>query len=320
MPVDPHPTADPRQAGHPHPTGNPRPTSGQAPAARPLRLGARVFGPSELVVMAIVNRTPDSFFDRGATYGEAEALAAVEAAVGGGAAIIDIGGIKAAPGEEIDAAEELRRIGGFVSAVRGRHPDVVISVDTWRAEVGRVVAGEGADLLNDAWGGVDPELAEVAAEFGTGLVCTHAGHLPPRTRPHRIAYDDVVADIAATTVGLAERAVSLGVRPDGVLIDPGHDFGKNSRHSLEATRRLPELVATGWPVLMAMSNKDFVGEVLDAPVDERLEGTLAATAVAAWLGARVFRAHQVTATWRALRMVAALRGDVDLRIARRGVV
>ncbi|WP_051102312.1 dihydropteroate synthase [Parafrankia elaeagni] len=270
--------------------------------------------------MAIVNRTPDSFFDRGATYGEAEALAAVEAAVGGGAAIIDIGGIKAAPGEEIDAAEELRRIGGFVSAVRGRHPDVVISVDTWRAEVGRVVAGEGADLLNDAWGGVDPELAEVAAEFGTGLVCTHAGHLPPRTRPHRIAYDDVVADIAATTVGLAERAVSLGVRPDGVLIDPGHDFGKNSRHSLEATRRLPELVATGWPVLMAMSNKDFVGEVLDAPVDERLEGTLAATAVAAWLGARVFRAHQVTATWRALRMVAALRGDVDLRIARRGVV
>jgi dihydropteroate synthase len=150
-------------------------------------------------------------------------------------------------------------------------------------------------------------------------VCTHTGHLPPRTRPHRITYDDVVADIVATTVGLAERAVSLGVRRDAVMIDPGLDFGKNSRHSLAATRRLPELVDTGWPVLMAMSNKDFVGEILDAPVAERLEGTLAATAVSAWLGARIFRAHQVAATRRALRVVAAIRGDVDLAVARRGL-
>ncbi|ABD13189.1 Dihydropteroate synthase [Frankia casuarinae] len=269
--------------------------------------------------MAIVNRTPDSFFDRGATYGAAEALAAVDRAVDEGAGIIDIGGVKAAPGGEVSAAEELRRVGGFVAEVRARHPRLVISVDTWRAQVGRVVAGEGADLLNDAWGGVDPALAEVAAEFGVGLVCTHAGHLPPRTRPHRMVYDDVVADIVATTVGLAERAVSLGVRPDAILVDPGHDFGKNSRHSLEATRRLPELVATGWPVLVALSNKDFVGETLDTGIDERLEGTLAATAVSAWLGARVFRAHQVAATRRTLRMVAAIRGDVDLAVARRGL-
>jgi dihydropteroate synthase len=286
---------------------------------RPLRLGTCTFGPADLVVMAIVNRTPDSFFDRGATYGEAEALAAVDRAVDEGAEIIDIGGVKAAPGGEVSAAEELRRVGGFVARVRDRHPDIVISVDTWRAEVGRVVAAEGADLLNDAWGGVDEKLAEVAASFGIGLVCTHAGHLPPRTRPHRITYDDVVADIVATTVGLAERAVALGVRRDAVIIDPGHDFGKNSRHSLAATRRLPELVGTGWPVLMAMSNKDFVGEILDAPLTERLEGTLAATAVSAWLGARIFRAHQVAATRRALRVVAAIRGDVDLAVARRGV-
>ncbi|MBL7492714.1 dihydropteroate synthase [Frankia sp. AgB1.9] len=269
--------------------------------------------------MAIVNRTPDSFFDKGATYGEAEALAAVERAIAEGAGIIDIGGVKAAPGAEISAAEELRRIGGFVARVRAAHPDVVISVDTYRAEVGRVVVAEGADLLNDAWGGVEPELAEVAAAGGVGLVCTHAGHLPPRTRPHRMTYQDVVADIVATTCGLAERAVSLGVRPDAVVIDPGHDFGKNSRHSMEATRRTDELVATGWPVLMAMSNKDFVGEALDTPVEERLEGTLAATAVSAWLGARIFRAHQVAATCRALRMVAAIRGDVDLTVARRGL-
>jgi dihydropteroate synthase len=278
-----------------------------------------VFGPTELVVMAIVNRTPDSFFDKGATYGEAEALAAVERAIAEGAGIIDIGGVKAAPGAEISAAEELRRIGGFVARVRAAHPDIVISVDTYRAAVGRVVVAEGADLLNDAWGGVEPELAEVAAAGDVGLVCTHAGHLPPRTRPHRMTYPDVVADIVTTTCGLAERAVSLGVRPDAVVIDPGHDFGKNSRHSMEATRRTDELVATGWPVLMAMSNKDFVGEALDTPVEERLEGTLAATAVTAWLGARIFRAHQVASTCRALRMVAAIRGDADLTVARRGL-
>ena len=288
--------------------------------AGPLRLGGREFGVDETVVMAIVNRTPDSFFDRGATYGEAEALAAVDRALDEGVGIIDIGAVKAAPGGEVSLTEELRRIGGFVARVRGAHPDAVISVDTWRAEVGRVVVAEGADLLNDAWGGVEPALAEVAAEGGVGLVCTHAGHLPPRTRPHRLSYPDVVADIVTTTCGLAERAVALGVRPDAVLIDPGHDFGKNSRHSLEATRRTDELVATGWPVLMAMSNKDFVGEALDATVEERLDGTLAATTVSAWLGARVFRAHQVAATRRVLRMVAAIRGDADLAVARRGVV
>jgi dihydropteroate synthase len=286
---------------------------------RPLRLGPREFAPTETVVMAIVNRTPDSFFDRGATYGEAAALDATDRAVGAGAEIIDIGGVKAAPGPEIDAAEELRRLGGFVAKVRSRHPGVVISVDTWRAEVGRVAVSEGADLLNDAWGGVDPELAEVAAAGDVGLVCTHAGHLPPRTRPHRIAYDDVVADIIATTAGLATRAVGLGVRADAVLIDPGHDFGKNSRHSLEATRRIDELAATGWPVLVAMSNKDFVGETLNAEPRDRLYGTLAATAVSAWLGARVVRAHQVAETVQVLRMVSAIRGDTNLAVGRRGL-
>jgi dihydropteroate synthase len=197
---------------------------------------------------------------------------------------------------------------------------VVISVDTWRAEVGEAVAGEGADVLNDAWGGVEPRLAEVAAAHGLGLVCTHAGHLPPRTRPFRLAYDDVVADVVATTTRLAERAASLGVRRDAILVDPGHDFGKNSRHSMIVTRRLPELVRTGWPVLVALSNKDFIGEALDLPVHERLEGTLAATAISAWLGARMFRAHQVAATRRVLDTVATIRGDRDLAAARRGLV
>jgi len=263
-----------------------------------LRLGPRSFAPHELVVMAIVNRTPDSFYDRGASYAEGAAHDAVDRAVADGAAIIDIGGVKAGPGDEVDVAEELRRTAGFVAAVRDRHPGTVISVDTWRAEVGAVVVGEGADLLNDTWGGVDPALAEVAAAAGAGLVCAHAGGLAPRTRPHRVAYDPatggVVADVLRTVTRLAERAVALGVRPD-------------------------ELVATGWPVLVALSRKDWIGEALDLPPDERLEGTLAATALCAWLGGRVFRAHDIAATRRVLDLVAVVRGHRDLSVARRGL-
>lgn len=269
--------------------------------------------------MAIVNRTPDSFFDQGATYAPDAALRAVEQAVADGADIIDIGGVKAGPGAEVDTAEEIRRTVPTVAAVRAAFPDLVISIDTWRAPVAAEAVAAGADLINDTWSGADPALANVAADTGAGLVCSHSGAVPPRTRPHRAAFDDVVAEVLTTVTRLAEQAIDLGVRPDGILIDPAHDFGKNTRHSLEITRRLDELVATGWPVLVALSNKDFVGETLDLPVGERLEGTLAATAVSAWLGARVFRAHQVRPTRRALDMVASIRGDRGPAVSRRGL-
>ncbi|WP_328679282.1 dihydropteroate synthase [Streptomyces sp. NBC_01261] len=284
-----------------------------------LRLGRREFDTHEPVIMAIVNRTPDSFYDQGATFRDEPALARVEQAVAEGAAIIDIGGVKAGPGEEVTADEEARRTVGFVAEVRRRFPDVVISVDTWRHEVGEAVCEAGADLLNDAWGGVDPRLAEVAARYGVGLVCTHAGGAEPRTRPHRVTYDDVMADILRVTLGLAERAVGLGVPRESVLIDPGHDFGKNTRHSLEATRRLGEMVGTGWPVLVSLSNKDFVGETLDKPVKERVVGTLATTAVSAWLGAQVYRVHEVAETRQVLDMVASIAGHRPPAVGRRGL-
>jgi len=284
-----------------------------------LRLGTRTFADDDLLVMGIVNRTPDSFFDRGATFDLTAALDAVDRAVAEGADIVDVGGVKAGPGADVDPAEEVRRTADVVTAMRERHPDLVISVDTWRSEVAAVLVEAGADLINDSWGGVDPVLAEVAAASSTGLVCTHAGHLPPRTRPHRVGYLDVTADVVRTVTCLAERAVDLGVRRDAILIDPGHDFGKNTRHSLAVTRRLGELVSTGWPVLVALSNKDFLGETLNLGLDQRLEGTLAATAVSAWLGARVFRAHQVAATRRVLDTVAAIRGDRPPRVAHRGL-
>ncbi|RII15829.1 Inactive dihydropteroate synthase 2 [Streptomyces sp. YIM 130001] len=285
----------------------------------PLRLGGREFAAHEPVIMAIVNRTPDSFYDQGATFRDEPALARVEQAVAEGAAIIDIGGVKAGPGEEVTAEEEARRTVGFVAEVRRRFPDVIISVDTWRHEVGEAACEAGADLLNDAWGGVDPRLAEVAGRYGVGIVCTHAGGVQPRTRPHRIAYEDVMADILQVTVSLAERAVELGVAPESVMIDPGHDFGKNTRHSLEATRRLGEMAETGWPVLVSLSNKDFVGETLDRPVKERLIGTLATTAVSAWLGARVYRVHEVAETRQVLEMVGAIAGVRAPSVARRGL-
>ncbi len=285
----------------------------------PVRLGRRTFAPTDLAVMAIINRTPDSFFDRGATFGTEAALAAVDRAVQEGADIVDIGGVKAGPGSEVDEAEEIRRIVPFVATIRERHPALVISVDTWRAGVARQAVAAGADLLNDAWAGADPALAEVAAETGAALVCSHSGGLAPRTRPHRPSFPDVVADVLDTVTGLAERAVSVGVRPDGILLDPAHDFGKNTRHSLTLTRRLDEMAATGWPVLVALSNKDFVGESLDLPVDQRLAGTLAATVVSAWQGARFFRAHQVRATRQALDMLATIRGDREPAVCRRGL-
>ncbi|HMG65494.1 MAG TPA: dihydropteroate synthase, partial [Streptosporangiaceae bacterium] len=235
--------------------------------------------------MAVINATPDSFYDQGATMAFGAALAAASRAVAAGAGIIDIGGVKAGPGDEVDVAEEIRRTAALVTAVRERHPHVVISVDTWRAAVGEAVAAAGADLLNDVWGGIDPELASVAAAHGIGLVCSHTGGMAPRTGPHRPTYTDVVADVIAFVTAEADRAVAAGVRPDRILIDPAHDFGKNTWHSLEVTRRLGELAGTGWPVLVAVSNKDFIGESLGLGVRERAEGTVATLAISAWLGA-----------------------------------
>ncbi len=288
--------------------------------ARPLRLGSRTFPPEELVVMGIVNRTRDSFYDNGATYALGAALTAAERALDAGAGIVDIGGVRAGgEGEAVSVDQEIERVVEVIAALRARRPAAVISVDTWRAEVARAALDAGANLVNDAWEGHDPHLAQVAAAAGAGLVCTHAGHLPPRTDPDHPVYADLVSDVVGTVIALAARAVEAGVRPDAILIDPGHDFGKTTTQSLALTNHLGALVATGWPVLVALSNKDFVGETLNLPTGARLPGTLAATAVAAWLGVRVFRAHNVAETRQALDMVASIRADRPPAVARRGL-
>jgi dihydropteroate synthase len=271
-------------------------------------------------VMAIVNRTPDSFYDHGATFGDDAARGAVARAVEDGADLVDIGGVKAGVGPEVTPGQEIDRVVPFIAEVRKRYPRLPISVDTWRAEVAEAACAAGADLINDTWAGADPDLGAVAARYGAGIVCSHTGGAIPRTNPMRVSYPDVVSAVIDETTAAAERMRATGVPDVGILIDPTHDFGKNTYHGLELIARTAELTATGWPVLMALSNKDFVGETLDAGVGERLEGTLAATALAAAAGAAVFRAHNVVATRLVLEMVASIVGTRAPAAVLRGMV
>lgn len=261
------------------------------------------------MIMAIVNRTPDSFYDHGITYAEEAARAAIRDAVAEGADVVDIGGVPASPGPEVTVAEELRRVLPTLEWMRAEFPGLVISVDTFRPEAAEALCAAGADLINDTWQTYDDGMLDVAAKYGTGYVCSHAGGLAPRTDPVRPEYDDVVTDVIAATTALAERAVARGVPREGILIDPAIDFGKHTWHSLALLRNVDKLVATGWPVLMALSNKNVVGETLDVTLDDRVTGTLAATALAAKAGAAMFRAHQVRQTRQTVEMVASILGQ-----------
>ena len=293
------------------------------PASALLRLGGQEFPPGRALVMAVINRTPDSFYPGARQFDVEVAAEAVARAEAEGADLVDIGGVKAGPGDDVDVAEELRRVVPFLARIRAAHPNLLLSVDTWRAEVAEQACAAGVDLINDTWAGHDPGLPEVAAAHGAGLVCSHTGGAVPRTRPHRVGYGDtpeaVVDDVLAGLAATAARAVAAGVPAESLLLDPTHDFGKNTWHGLALLRHTDALVALGYPVLMSLSRKDFVGETLDLPVNDRLTGTLAATAVAAWSGAKVFRAHDVAATRQVIDMVASIRGERPPAQAVRGL-
>ena len=261
------------------------------------------------LIMAIVNRTPDSFYDHGATFDEDAARTAIRRAVAEGADVIDIGGVPASPGPEVTVSEELDRVLPTVEWTRAEFPEMVISVDTYRHEVAEQVCRAGADLLNDNWANHDGRMLDVAAEYQCGYVCAHTDGLAPRTDPFRPHYDDVMASVIADTTELARQAVNRGVPAGGIMLDPAIDFSKNTWHSLEVLRRVDELVATGWPVLMAMSNKGVVGEALGVELGDRLTGTLTASALAAREGVTMFRAHQVAETRRTVEMVASITGE-----------
>jgi dihydropteroate synthase len=268
-------------------------------------IGGRTFDfARQVAVMAIVNRTPDSFHDRGSTFALRAAVDAVTAAADAGADWIDVGGVPFAPGPEVSAAEELDRVLPVVEAARER---TVVSVDTFRPSVAAEVIKAGAGVVNDTSGLRDPEMADVVAGTGAQLVITHS-LAAPRTlwpRPH---YDDVTSDVTAFLRQRVELALSRGVRPGQIIIDPGHDLNKNTLHTLEVTRRLGEIAAVGYPLLAAVSNKDFIGETLDAAQPDRLAGTLAAVVYCVLHGARIVRVHDVRSTVDAVRMTEAILG------------
>jgi dihydropteroate synthase len=216
--------------------------------------------------------------------------------------------VAASPGDEVDTDAEINRVVPTVEWICAHYPDVLISIDTWRHEVGEAACRAGAHILNDAWSAADPKLIEVAAEFGAGYVCTHTGGREPRATPTRPDYPDVVTAVLAETTRLAELAEAAGVPRQAILID-GTGFGKNTPDHLNLVRHTADFVDTGWPVLMALSNKTFVGETLDVGLEDRLIGTLAATSIAAYAGAHVFRVHEVEPTRHTLEMIASITGD-----------
>ncbi|TDD49179.1 dihydropteroate synthase [Nonomuraea terrae] len=257
--------------------------------------------------MAIVNRTPNSFHDQGRTFALDSAVSAAVKAVEQGADWVDIGGFAfSAAQDPIEAAEEIERVVPVITRVRAA-TDAVISVDTHRPEVARAAVEAGADVINDTNGLREPGMAEVAAETGAAVVVTHSLGGPGR-RVLRPSYADVVAEVAAYLQERVAYALKAGVGPDKIVIDPGHDLNKNTFHSLELTRRLEEITAIGYPTLVALSNKDFIGETLDRPQGQRTEGTIAANVVSILKGARILRVHDVAATVASVRMTEAVLG------------
>ena len=259
----------------------------------------------EVAVMAVINRTPDSFYDRGATFALDSAVAAAHRAIADGADWVDIGGAKFAPGPAVPVAEEIDRVVPVVAALQGS--GVVISVDTFDPDVARASINAGAHVINDTTGVHDPRMAEVVADSDATLVITHS-LARPRTPYPAPQYDDVVAEVVGFLQARVQRAIDHGMPADRLVIDPGHDLNKNTTHSLELTRRLAEITSLGLPTLVAVSNKDFIGETLNRDRDSRVEGTLAAAVFCILQGARIVRVHNVSAVVDAVRMTEAILG------------
>lgn len=254
--------------------------------------------------MGIVNRTPDSFYDRGATYAFDAFLRRAESLVADGADIIDVGGVKAGPGPEVSEAEELERVVPAVEALRARF-EVPLSVDTWRASVAAAAYGAGAVVGNDISGFADPGYLPAAAAAGATVVATHIrlGPRIPDPEPH---YEDVVADVGSRLAELAERAEAAGVARERIVVDAGLDLGKTAVQSLELLRASDRLAALGYPLLLSASNKTFLGVVLGLDIDHRATASLAAAALGISLGSRIVRVHDVAGTRQVRDALAAV--------------
>ena len=275
--------------------------------ATTLRLGDRVFDiEHRALVMGILNRTPDSFYDKGVTYALDDLVRRAGILVDQGADLLDVGGVKAGPGPEVGEQEELDRVIPAIEALADRF-DIALSVDTWRASVARAAYRAGAVVGNDISGFADPDYLAAAAEHGATVVATHI-RLGPRIPDPDPVYDDVVDAVRAFLVERAERALAAGLTPDRIIVDAGLDLGKTAEQSLVLLRASDQLADLGYPLLLSASNKTFLGVMLGLEIGERREASVSATALGAVLGCRVMRVHEVGAQRQACDVVAAIAG------------
>jgi dihydropteroate synthase len=271
-----------------------------------LALGDRTLDITDrALVMGILNRTPDSFYDQGATYALDDLVRRAERLVEDGADLLDVGGVKAGPGPAVDEPEELDRVIPALEALAARF-DTPLSVDTWRASVAKEAYAAGAVVGNDISGFADPAYLAEAAAAGATVVATHI-RLGPRIPDPEPVYDDVVGAVRGFLLERASWATEAGLSPDRIVLDAGLDLGKTAQQSLALLRASDQLADLGYPLLLSASNKTFLGAVLGLEIGERREASLAATALGATLGCRVVRVHDVAAH----RQVCLVLGAIE---------
>lgn len=270
-----------------------------------LALGTRTYElATRPLVMGILNRTPDSFFDAGAHFALDAFCVRASELVAEGADILDVGGVKAGPGPNVGLEEELERVIPAVEAVTARF-DVPVSVDTWRAQVAAAAYRAGAVIGNDISGFADAAYLPVSAAAGATVVATHI-RLGPRVPDPNPRYDDLVAGVRGFLADRARRAGCAGIPPERVILDAGLDLGKTAEQSLELLRQSQRLAELGYPLLLSASNKPFLGRLLDLDVGERRAASVAATAIGVIGGCRIVRTHDVRGIRRVCDVLAAI--------------
>ena len=271
-----------------------------------LALGDRHYDvTTRALVMGILNRTTDSFYDKGAFFEMDQFLARADQLVAEGADILDVGGVKAGPGPEVGEEEELERVIPAIDALRARF-DVPLSADTWRASVAQAAYEAGAVVGNDISGFGDPDYLAVAAKAGATVVATHI-RLQPRVRdPEPVYPGGVVHDVRAFLADRAHRAEAAGIPPERIVIDAGIDLGKTTPQSVVLLRDSQRFAELGYPLLLSASNKTFLGQFLDLGIDDRRDASLAAAAIGLIGGCRILRVHDVAGTCRVRDVLAAV--------------
>lgn len=261
-------------------------------------------------VMGILNITPDSFSDGGRFIGKKAAITQARAMLAAGAAILDIGGESTRPGaQEVPLQQELDRVLPVIEAIRSEL-DCVISIDTCKSQVMKEAVAAGADLINDIKALSDPGAVEVAAAAKVPVCLMHMQG-QPRTMQHSPLYQDVVKEVCDFLKQRAEVCIAAGIPKSQIILDPGFGFGKSLQHNYQLLSQLSEMLALNYPLLVGMSRKSMIGQLLNVQLDDRLAGSLACATIAVIKGARIIRVHDVKETVQAVAVASATLFGVE---------